>query len=141
GGTDMVKELNDIKATQAKILERLDEPLDTQLTGSNVEDKLDRIARSETIESGSSTGLLDLGITNEKRIFVYVNVDKSPWTLRATRSTSNRYSTANLLIPQRRLESEVEVNGNLAIGTMLLSIDHLDLDLERPDTMTEAINL
>lgn len=37
GGADMVKELNDIKATQAKILERLDKPLDTQVTGSNVE--------------------------------------------------------------------------------------------------------
>src|SRR5690625_3466376 len=32
-------ELESIKATQAKILERLDEPLDTQLTGSNVEDE------------------------------------------------------------------------------------------------------
>src|SRR5699024_5757361 len=30
-------ELESIKDTQAKILERLDEPLDTQLTGSNVE--------------------------------------------------------------------------------------------------------
>jgi len=31
-------ELESIKATQAKILERLDEPLDTQLTGSNFKD-------------------------------------------------------------------------------------------------------
>src|SRR5690625_2274696 len=31
-------ELESIKATQDKILKRLDEPLDTQVTGSNVED-------------------------------------------------------------------------------------------------------
>src|SRR5690625_5842187 len=33
-------ELESIKATQAKILERLDEPLDTQVTGSIEEDEV-----------------------------------------------------------------------------------------------------
>src|SRR5690625_3353476 len=45
-------ELESIKATQDKILKRLDEPLDTQLTGSNIEQKI--LDEDLNIEPGGS---------------------------------------------------------------------------------------
>jgi len=69
GGADMVKELNDIKATQAKILERLDEPLDTQLTGSNVEQL--KIIDSEVIEGTKLNVKRVAGLNKYRKIVVF----------------------------------------------------------------------
>lgn len=54
---DIVDELKIMKETQSDILERLNEPIDTQLTGSNVEEitVLDAMAKTDTV----TTNLFD----------------------------------------------------------------------------------
>src|SRR5690625_2749185 len=55
----VVQELHDIKQRQQEILERLDDPIDTRVTGSNVEEV---VAENVTVSGGSSTavGSVDL---------------------------------------------------------------------------------
>src|SRR5699024_633479 len=70
GDTNIVAELESIKETQTEILKRLDDPLDTRLTGSNVEypsDYPDANAgeKLEAIEQTQESIIGELQTTNE----------------------------------------------------------------------------
>jgi|SRR5690625_131015 len=69
GSANIVEELNNIKATQAKILERLDKPLDTQVTGSKVEELM--VLDSETLIDTSLNLTTVRGLENYKKIVVF----------------------------------------------------------------------
>lgn len=97
-------ELEEIKATQAEILDRLDGTFDTRLTGSNVEQEVnlkssdlgkDNAIYTSTVEEYKLETLLDgqvlqpseqkavqINATNEKGIYLFISVDKPNWTLR-----------------------------------------------------------
>src|SRR5699024_8387442 len=54
GDTNIVAELESTKETQTEILKRVDDPLDTRLTGSNVDFKNTKIENNDVIGNGES---------------------------------------------------------------------------------------
>lgn len=102
---ELIKQgIADNKETNDLILARLDSPIDTQLTGSNVEQdvnlkaselgkdsavyttgveeyKLETLWDGRVLESGA-IGIVYLNATNEKEIYLFISVSKPNWTLR-----------------------------------------------------------
>lgn len=80
GDSNIVDELESIKATQDKILERLDEPIDTQVTGSNVEEEY---LMEEQVVSPGSQRYFDFTANPSFRIIGRLHNDVSkPWSVR-----------------------------------------------------------
>ena len=73
-------ELKSIKRTQAEILDRLDNGIDTRLTGSNVV-KVDTLVNAETVD-GEGNLRSEITATNESYIMLLTTVDNTDWSMR-----------------------------------------------------------
>src|SRR5699024_3158796 len=73
-------ELKSIKRTQAEILDRLDNGIDTRLTGSNVV-KVDTLVNAETVD-GKGNLRSEITATNESYIMLLTTVDNTDWSMR-----------------------------------------------------------
>lgn len=89
---DLKTELELIKAQQKQILERLDNPINTQLTGSNVEDgipinkevkqELDKLIDAQTLSPNSSTTPIIMKPNGASEIYLFIAIDQQPWEIR-----------------------------------------------------------
>lgn len=120
--------LQAIEQTQSQILNKLNDTIDTRLTGSNVEDaipvekigtdaEIETLINSETIEAGGNTGRIKIDQKGCSRIIVAVNADVK-WRM-GTSSFWSDVANFNHTYPRRFDDQDESPNANYPSETVI----------------------